>query len=225
VAAGVDTERVLKEGDPCEQILRAAEHAPADLIVMGRHSRALDHWFLGSVAEHVVARAPCPVLVVRPFPLHRGRRPRQVICALDLGETSPATMAHAAALTRALDADLLVLHAMAGTAPDGVPDARSKLDALVAKASLPSGRVRQQVVAGTPDDEIAGAAGLPGETDRLVVVGTHGGAICDRQFLGSTALHLLRKSECDVLVVPAPVSVVRQSARCPSSAGFLLPLA
>ena len=214
VAAGVETERVLKDGDPCEQILREAERAGADLIVMGRHSRARDHWFLGSVAEHVVARAPCPVLVVKPFPLHRGRRPRQVICGLDLGDTAPATLAQAAGLARALDADLLVLHALAGAAFDAAKGARSKLDALVAGASVPAGRVRHEVVAGTPDEQIPAAADRDEETQRLVVVGSHGGGIRNRQFIGSTALHLLRRSECDVLVVPAPVFPAKQSQAC-----------
>jgi nucleotide-binding universal stress UspA family protein len=218
VAAGVETERVLEEGDPCEQILRKAEHAEADLIVMGRHSRARDHWFLGSVAEHVVARAPCPVLVVKPFPLHRGRRTRQVICGLDLGETAAATLARAAGLARALDAELLVLHATPGTAPDAVRLAHSKLDALVADASLPSDRVRKQVVAGTPDEQIAAAADRDNGAQRLVVVGSHGGGVRDRQFIGSTALHLLRGSGCDVLVVPAPVLPAEESQACPPEA-------
>src|SRR6266571_4113109 len=40
-----------------------------DLILMGTHGRTgLAHVFLGSVAEHVVRQAPCPVLVVRRVP-------------------------------------------------------------------------------------------------------------------------------------------------------------
>ena len=38
-----------------------------DLVVMGTHGRgALEHILLGSVAEKVVRRSPCPVLTVRP---------------------------------------------------------------------------------------------------------------------------------------------------------------
>jgi len=37
-----------------------------DLIVLGTHGRsALVHLLLGSVAEKVVRKAPCPVLTVR----------------------------------------------------------------------------------------------------------------------------------------------------------------
>jgi hypothetical protein len=45
------------------------------------------------------------------------------------------------------------------------------------------------------------------------VVGSHGGGVVERQFLGSTTLHLLRHSECSVLVVPARLSETRDG--CP----------
>jgi nucleotide-binding universal stress UspA family protein len=63
-------EHRLQEGEPVQEILRAAEEAPADLIVMGTHGRGgLPRLLLGSVAEHVLRAAPCPVLTVKaPVP-------------------------------------------------------------------------------------------------------------------------------------------------------------
>lgn len=53
-------------GRPFKKIVEVAEHDRVDLIVMGSHGRTgLAHLFLGSVAEKVLRRAPCPVLVVR----------------------------------------------------------------------------------------------------------------------------------------------------------------
>jgi nucleotide-binding universal stress UspA family protein len=47
-------------------VLDYAAEKEIDLIVMGTHGRgALAHMLLGSVAEQVVRRAPCPVLTVR----------------------------------------------------------------------------------------------------------------------------------------------------------------
>jgi len=205
IAAGVGSDRVLRRGDPAEEIVREAGQAGVDLIILGRHSRGSpDHWFLGSVAERVVKKTPCPVMVVAPSLRQRDQGPRHVICAIDLGETTAVTLAHAAALTTALDGDLLVLHVVAGLADGTVEDVRGRLSALVTKAAVPPGRVQQRVVAGRPQQEILGA-GHEGGSD-LLVVGTHGGGIVDRQFIGSTTLHVLRRSECDVLVVPAPVS-------------------
>jgi nucleotide-binding universal stress UspA family protein len=54
------------EGDAATEIIAGANTLRADLIVISTHGRTgLTHALLGSVAEHVVRRAPCPVLVVR----------------------------------------------------------------------------------------------------------------------------------------------------------------
>ncbi len=64
--AGVRARGVLLEGVPHERIVRAARAQRADLVVMGTHGRTgLARFFLGSVAERVVAMAGCPVLTVR----------------------------------------------------------------------------------------------------------------------------------------------------------------
>jgi len=53
-------------GHPVMEILRYAKDNAVDLIVMGTHGRGpLGHVVLGSVAERVVRKAPCPVLTVR----------------------------------------------------------------------------------------------------------------------------------------------------------------
>lgn len=54
-------------GHPFLEVLRYAEEKGVDLIVMGTHGRGpLGHVVMGSVAERVVRKAPCPVLTVRP---------------------------------------------------------------------------------------------------------------------------------------------------------------
>jgi nucleotide-binding universal stress UspA family protein len=56
----------VAEGTPFEEIVRFAREQNIDLIVMGTHGHTgLAHLFLGSVADKVVRRAPCPVLTVR----------------------------------------------------------------------------------------------------------------------------------------------------------------
>jgi nucleotide-binding universal stress UspA family protein len=64
---GVRTHTVVAEGVPFDQILRVAKKLRCDLIVLATHGRTgLKHVLMGSVAENVVRRAPCPVLTVRP---------------------------------------------------------------------------------------------------------------------------------------------------------------
>jgi universal stress protein A len=56
----------LEEGEPVAEILRIAQEAKCDLIVIGTHGRTgLSHLLMGSVAEQVVRKATCPVLVVK----------------------------------------------------------------------------------------------------------------------------------------------------------------
>jgi len=53
-------------GQPAKAIVDHASAINADLIVMGTHGRTgLAHLLMGSVAEHVVRAATCPVLTVR----------------------------------------------------------------------------------------------------------------------------------------------------------------
>jgi nucleotide-binding universal stress UspA family protein len=59
-------EHRLAEGDPAEEILRLAATLHCRLIVMGSHGRTgLGRLLTGSVAEDVLRRAGCPVLVVK----------------------------------------------------------------------------------------------------------------------------------------------------------------
>lgn len=56
----------LCEGDPASEVVRLAQETHSDLIVVGTHGRSgLSRLLLGSVAEKVLRRAPCPVLTVR----------------------------------------------------------------------------------------------------------------------------------------------------------------
>ncbi|HVR62123.1 MAG TPA: universal stress protein [Polyangia bacterium] len=72
--AGVGAEKVILNGRPHVEIVSHADKTRADLIVVGSHGRSgMSHAILGSVAERVVHRAHCPVLVV---PSGRGGKPR-----------------------------------------------------------------------------------------------------------------------------------------------------
>ena len=63
---GIAAETRLRTGRPFVEILRLARELPADLIVMGTHGRSgLRHALIGSVAERVVRKSPCPVLTIK----------------------------------------------------------------------------------------------------------------------------------------------------------------
>jgi nucleotide-binding universal stress UspA family protein len=70
VSTHVDT------GSAWKQILRIAVDVQADLIVIGTHGRGgVKRLVLGSVAETVVRKASCPVLVVRKKAYHASESP------------------------------------------------------------------------------------------------------------------------------------------------------
>jgi len=57
---------VSLEGGAFYEIIQSAKKESVDLIVMGTYGRTgLDHLILGSTAENVVRKSPCPVLTVR----------------------------------------------------------------------------------------------------------------------------------------------------------------
>ena len=56
----------MREGYPATAIEEEARDRHADLVVIGtRGHSGLKHLLLGSVAERVVQKSPCPVLAVK----------------------------------------------------------------------------------------------------------------------------------------------------------------
>lgn len=59
--------RTVVSGVPFLEIIRYAAERQIDLIVIGTHGRTgLTHMLIGSTAEKVVRKSPCPVLVIPP---------------------------------------------------------------------------------------------------------------------------------------------------------------
>jgi nucleotide-binding universal stress UspA family protein len=64
-ANGVRVRGVLLAGNAAEGLIGVANENGVELLVMGTHGRTgLKKLVMGSVASHVVATAPCPVLTV-----------------------------------------------------------------------------------------------------------------------------------------------------------------
>jgi len=64
--ANIEYAHRLLSGDPASEIVNLAKSEHADLIVLGTHGRTgLERLLMGSTAEQVLRRAPCPVLAVK----------------------------------------------------------------------------------------------------------------------------------------------------------------
>jgi len=218
--AGSVPDRVVRVGMPYVEIIREARTGAADLIVLGRHGRRSIHdLFLGSTAERVIRMGGAPVLVVNRRPSHPYRR---ALIALDLGDTSRATMELALRVAGDGAAEKILLHAFetpfhgfvaSGLTPAGLDAYRTEcraaslarfrrfLESLGDRGAL----WRITVRAGDPRVEILREA----ERRRadLIVLGTHGRTGVSHALLGSVAEWIVRRAERDVLVArAAPVS-------------------
>ena len=66
---GVPLDTLLSRGSPGEAILRAAQARGSDLLILGSHGRTgLTRLLMGSVAEEIIGKSPCPVLIVKSRP-------------------------------------------------------------------------------------------------------------------------------------------------------------
>jgi nucleotide-binding universal stress UspA family protein len=69
----IEAKEVIAEGEPVREILRVAAEEQADFIVLGTHGRTgLSRLLMGSVAEYIIRRAPCPVMAVKTPLRHPG---------------------------------------------------------------------------------------------------------------------------------------------------------
>ncbi len=64
--------RVLR-GDVADSLVEHVENQKMDLVIMGTHgAKGIEKILLGSVAERVLKRASCPILIFNPYKGERG---------------------------------------------------------------------------------------------------------------------------------------------------------
>jgi nucleotide-binding universal stress UspA family protein len=224
-AEGIALETRLDDGDPASQIEAVAEALPADLVVMGTHARAgFERLLLGSVAEKVLRRAPCPVLIVGATDPVSPDSPlfRRILCAADLTPRADSVLSTALSVAAETLAHVTLLHVVERLPGLGVNAPAtttrglrpiSDLEALQARlldeareqlveAARPARdfcEVSERVETGKAWPEILRVAEEI-QAD-LIVIGSRGEGALGRLFLGSTANQVVRQATCPVLVV------------------------
>jgi len=225
IDGGIPVEVIVDIGQPVNQILDRATTSAADLIVMGTHGAGgFEHLVLGSVAEKVLRRAPCPVLTVPPRARATSRLPfSRLLCAVDFSESSLEALQLAVSFAHDSGADLTLLHViewpwaeppsptMDQLSPEhaaAFADYRRYLDttATARLASLVPDGVRGQVTTrlryGKSYVEILHAAAE--ERADLIVMGVHGRRALDVMLFGSTTNQIVRHATCPVLTLRRP---------------------
>jgi nucleotide-binding universal stress UspA family protein len=201
----------LIKGRPSAVLIEEA--VGARMLVVG--SRGLGGFrglLLGSVGLHVVAHAPCSVVVVRSKEWTKG----PVLVGVDGSAESKAVLAAAFAEASLRQSSLLVIWALyVHSKAEGVPDfdralAAAKADAhetlrqLLTDSSeaFPDVEVRASLPAGYPAEVLANASA----TARMLIVGSHGGGGFSGMRLGSIAHAVVERAHCPVMVVRETVS-------------------
>jgi len=221
---GLDAEALFLEGDPAKQVAQAAVDHGIDLITVATRDRSrLSRAFGGSIAEEIVAEAPCAVLAIRPpqhdFVEHRSGqtqiRVNRVLVATNFRPSSAAATQLATGIANQLGAELHAVYVIGDyfeqisvMFPEGGLAAltrfRSHMEERMGNLSRTSGSTAAtHIVEGRPYQEIVKLASQI-EAD-LIVLGTavHGSLFGNNQVLGSEIERVIRNAPCPVLCVPA----------------------
>lgn len=110
----IETDVLTVEGGVWPVLKSVIDEKKIDLLVLGTRGRTgIGKFFLGSVAEDIVRRAPCPVLTVGPHspsePPREGRF-REILYSTDFSEESLAAAPYAISLAQEHQAHLALLH-------------------------------------------------------------------------------------------------------------------
>jgi nucleotide-binding universal stress UspA family protein len=200
-------------------ILDHASEIQADLIVIGTQGRSrLERFGLGSVAEAVLRKAPCPVLAVPPHvpdrTLTAPAAMRHVVCALDFSDHSINALPHALSWASKSGARVTALHVTEISpelAAPPLPEFEAYRDRVVSDArraladamreAAPHLPIEQRLAVGRPATEILRYA-ADHHAD-LIVMGIRGRSRLDMAFFGSTANRVVRQATCPVLITCA----------------------
>lgn len=213
----------LVAGAPHQEITELAERIGAGLIVVGASE---GRGILGSTADRVIRKAPCPVLAVRSesaFP------PRRVEIAVDLSPSSASALRQGLDFLAQLGSPVTEAEVLLVLSPFEAAGsvhftreqvqhfATEELRRFVAANASEELRPRlARVRTGYPREEIL--AELKERQVDLAVLGTHGSGGFERLMIGSIAAGVLRDASCNLLIVPP--GAVDETREEPASADW-----
>jgi nucleotide-binding universal stress UspA family protein len=209
----VAVERSVLEGEPAPALLEAAR--AADLLVVGaRGQGGFRGLRIGSVGQHCVTNADCPVAIVRPAedaPTPPDATPRRIAVGVDGSDASVVALdwAIAEAVRCAATLEIVAAWVFPGTAgyvftmDVAIPEAAREVvrTALARAAAMAPGiHVRGDV----HQDPPAVALEAVSRQADLLVVGSRGLGAFRGLLLGAVSQHVAQHAHCSVVVVRQP---------------------
>jgi nucleotide-binding universal stress UspA family protein len=212
----VELRSEVRVGIAFVEIIRAVRKDKHDLVLAGtRGLSGIGAMLVGSTAERLVRKCPCPVWVVKPqheWPL------RSILAPVDLTATSGKALEIASAVAKRARCPLTVLHVFNFSSQEIVtlPEAIAGLDLRAQRRALrqaaakqlshfvtrhvPQGiRVAQQLGVGDPWQVIVRAAEKL--DSGLIVMGSVGRTGIPGFFIGNTGEKVLRHCDRSILAV------------------------
>lgn len=231
-AAGVAAEASVRGGHPAREILAVAGELQADLIVLGSHGRGgVEHLLLGSVAEKVMRKAECPVMVVPAGAVGTDDVLfSRILCPVDGSASSADAVAYAVSLARETDGRLILLSVVEPVPTGGEfgaldTDEYRRLGEAHAQTLLQHAlgadvrewcQVEEMVVVGKASERILATA--TEQRADLIVMGVRGRGAIDLMAFGSTTNDVIRRATCPVLAVHPHAEDRRRLAALPVTA-------
>jgi nucleotide-binding universal stress UspA family protein len=207
---------VVETDDIGEEITHVAEIEAADLIVMRSRRRPHRAALLGSTAETVSRRAPCPVLVVHSDEhewLGEGLEIdlKRILVAYDFSDYAEVALNYGLSMAQEHQAELHLVHVLPPRSVNepeiawypikgesAYHDAARRLQAAVPAEAHLWCKIKHAVSEGSAYREILSYA-ENNEVD-LICVGAHGAGFGLRSLFGSNVDRILRQSPCPLLV-------------------------
>ena len=196
IAADVSVESVLRRGnDPVQEVRAAAAAADTQILIIGRRVMAGAGSELGTVAQRILATAPCHVLVVTPQAQLWQRR---ILVPFDGSDAALAasTLAGQLAKPGRLPLTLFSVPDRKGELPAAISDAAQLA---IANLKLEGVAAELMVKPGTIIDGILAAAQETGAD--LIVLYRHASGGLGRKLLGSVSDQVIRRAAVPVLLI------------------------
>lgn len=194
---------IVASGEVVNLVNSACHDHKIDLVVIGSHgATGFERLALGSIAESVLHRSTCPVMIVGPNCSLVEHPFRSVLFSTDLTSTGFRAAQYAAGLAERFHSRLTLLHVAHPGGVDAATAAAEKahreLEQLIPEDISQYCKTELRIATGKPAEEIlATSKSIPAS---LIVVG-----LKDRPFADhatwSTLSHVIREANCPVLGV------------------------
>ncbi|WP_330165538.1 universal stress protein [Streptomyces venezuelae] len=201
---GLWTATELVDGAPATVLQDRTAHAVLAVVGSRRLGRAAEVLSEGSVVMPLVARADCPVVVVRA-PEHRPVHPLTLVVGVDGGTACQEAVAFAVEEASLREARLRAVMVRPRSrlsqddADEGLVEWQRVSACMAGWAErYPDIGIAEEVLRGHPAEQLA----LASQEAVLLVVGRRGRGGCTGMRLGSTVHGLLHRADCPVIIVP-----------------------